>query len=131
MKLQAIIGALVSVIVSFAVGWFASASINRGEAAMAALMTGYSSLAYLQEGDAPNAMLILRASTEANLIEAEKLGDWQLWRRDPDAMSKWFVQYGKLREKLPDSTRAPIDPEFEKNVNEALKKATASAATKR
>ena len=130
MKLRAIIGPLVVATASFAAGWFASASTNRGEAAMAAFMTGHSALAFLQKGDTTNAMLILRASTEANLLEAERYGDWQLWQNDPNAMSKWFVQYRRLREKLPDSTRAPVDPEFEKKVDEALTKATAKAAPK-
>lgn len=94
---------------------------------MSAFMTSYSALAYLQKGDVANAMLLLRASTEANLLEADKYGDWVLWTQSPDAMSKWFAGYESLRAKLPESTRGPVDAEFDSKLNEVLKTATAKA----
>lgn len=90
-------------------------------------MDSYSTLAYLHKGDAPSAMLLLRASTEANLLEADKYGDWELWMHDSNAMSKWFSGYESLRAKLPESTRGPVDEEFNSRLNEVLKKATAKA----
>ncbi|MEY4578063.1 MAG: hypothetical protein RL701_2766 [Pseudomonadota bacterium] len=94
---------------------------------MAAFMTGYSALAYLQKGDVPNAMILLRASTEANLLEADKYGDWELWAHRPSAMSIWFSEYEHLRTKLPESTRGPLDEELDIKLDEVLKTAAAKA----
>lgn len=126
MKPKLIIGTLAIFAISFVLGWTASMRVTRGEAAMAAFMTGYSSLAFLQKGDVTGAMALLRASTEGNLLEAERYGDWPLWQHDPKAMSKWFVQYGKLREKLSPNTQTPADPEFDQRVDEAVKRAAAT-----
>ena len=71
---------------------------------MASFMTSYSALAYLQKGDVPSAMLVLHASAEANILEADKYGDWELWVHSPSAMSKWFSGYENLRLKLPENT---------------------------
>lgn len=87
---------------------------------MASFMTSFSALAYLQKEDVASAMLLLRASTEANLIEAEKYGDWELWAHNSNAMSKWFSRYESLRVKLPESTRGPVDAEFDRKLNKVL-----------
>lgn len=108
---------------SFAAGWLGSTSIERGQHAMASFMDSYSALAYLQKEDVSSAMLLLRASAEAHMIEAEKYGDWNLWIHDSGAMSKWFVGYEKLRLKLPESSKGPEDQEFDNKVDEVLKAA--------
>ena len=125
MKIKSVLGLSLLAVCCIAVGWIGSAIVNRGQHAMAAFMTSYSALAYLQKGDVPSAMLLLRASTEATLLEANKYGDWELWAHSPDAMSKWFAGYDSLRAKLPESTRGPVDEEFDSKLNEVLKMATA------
>jgi hypothetical protein len=117
------------VICGLVIGWSASAVMYRGQHAMASFMTSYSALAYLQKGDAPSAMLVLRASAEANILEADKYGDWELWVQSPSAMSKWFSGYESLRLKLPENTRGPVDAEFDSKLNEVLKAAVEKTKT--
>lgn len=109
------------------VGWTASTVVYRGQYAMASFMTNYTVLAYLQKGDVPGAMLVLRASAESTLLEADKYGDLALWIQSPHAMSKWFSGYESLRSKLPENTRGPMDAEFDGKLNEVLKKAVEKA----
>lgn len=127
MKLQSAFALSLLSVGCFMTGWVGSAGVHRGQHAMAAFMTSHSALAYLQKGDVPNAMLLLRASTEANLLEADKYGDWELWAQSSDAMSKWFASYESLRAQLPETTRGPVDAEFDTKLDEVLKKATAKA----
>lgn len=123
MKFKSLFVPSLLVISSLVVGWTASAVVYRGQHAMASFMTSYSALAYLQKGDTPDAMLVLRASAEANILEADKYGDWELWVQSPNAMPKWFSGYESLRLKLPENTRGPVDAEFDSKLNEVLKAA--------
>ena len=125
MKLKSVLGLSLLAVGCVAAGWIGGTVVHRGQAGMAAFMTSYSALAYLQKGDVPSAMVQLRASTEANLLEAEKYGDLELWAHRPDAMLKWFASYDSLRAKLPESTRGPVDAEFDSKLNDVLKTATA------
>lgn len=127
MKLKSIFALSLLAACSFLIGWMGSTVVYRGQHAMASFMTGYSALAYLQKDDVPSAMLLLRASTEANLLEAEKYGDWELWIENPNAMSKWFSGYDSLRSKLPENTRGPVDAKFDSRLNEVLKTAVEKA----
>ncbi len=96
---------------------------------MAVFVDSYTALAYLNTGDVASSMLVLRASTEANLLEADKYGDWQLWVHNSHAMSKWFSGYERLRANLPETTRGPVDAEFDRRLDEVLKKAAAKVNT--
>lgn len=104
------------------VGWAASTVYWRGQHSMTAFMDNYATLAYLQKGDAPSAMLLLRTSTEAHLIEADKYGDLSLWLHSRSAKSRWFASYARLRAALPDSTKS-TDAEFDQRVNKILEAA--------
>jgi hypothetical protein len=123
MKIRANLVRMLMIASSFAAGWLGSTYIERGQHAMASFMDSYSALAYLQKKDVSSAMLLLRASAEAHMIEAEKYGDLNLWIHDSGAMSKWFVGYEKLRLKLPESSKGPESKEFDNKVNEVLKAA--------
>lgn len=125
MKFKSVLGLSLLAVGCFTVGWVGSVVVHRGQHAMAVFMDSYSALAYLHKGDVPSAMVLLRASTEANLLEADKYGDWELWVHNQNAMSKWFAGYEILRAKLPESTRGPVDSEFDSKLNEVLKRAAA------
>jgi len=127
MKIKSVLAQSLLASGCFAVGWIGSDVVHRGQHAMAAFMDSYVALAYLQKGDVPSAMLILRASAETNLLEADKYGDWELWAYSSDAMSNWFARYETLRAKLPESTRGPVDDEFDRKLNEVLTTAAAKA----
>ena len=129
MKFKSLLVPSLLVISSLVVGWTASAVVYRGQHAMASFMTSYSALAYLQKGDTPDAMLVLRASAEANILEADKYGDWELWVQSPNAMPKWFAGYEGLRLKLPENTRGPVDAEFDAKLNKVLKTAVEKTKT--
>jgi hypothetical protein len=127
MKFKSVFALSLLAACSLAIGWVGSTVVYRGQHAMASFMTSYSALAYLQKGDVPSAMLLLRASAEASLLEADKYGDWELWAHNPNAMSKWFAGYESLRMKLPENTRGPVDAEFDSKLNEVLKTAVEKA----
>jgi hypothetical protein len=129
MKFKSLFALSLLAICSLVIGWIASTVFYRGQHAMSSFMTSYSTLAYLQKGDVPSAMLVLRASAEANILEADKYGDWELWVQSPNAMSKWFSGYESLRLKLPENTRGPVDSEFDSKLNEVLKAAVEKTRT--
>jgi len=132
MKTKSVLLLAVLSVICFAMGWVGSTFTHRGQQAHGCVHgPDFSALAYLQKGEVPSACWLLFEGSSRNQTWSRRtsMATGNCGPHRPDAAVKWFAAYDRLRSKLPEGTRGPVDGDFDTKLNAVLQAATAKAGT--